>query len=71
MLCTMLCAPQVLSGWMTKQGGKRKNWQKRWFEIRGCVRLNEGWDGDGGRRSGGGGVERVDRVAAIPPFFLP
>lgn len=25
----------ILSGWMTKQGGKRKNWQKRWFEIRG------------------------------------
>ena len=29
----------VHSGWLSKKGGFRTNWQKRWFELRGTVLL--------------------------------
>ena len=29
----------VHSGWLSKKGGFRTNWQKRWFEVRGTVLL--------------------------------
>ena len=38
--------PLSLSGWMSKKGGVRRNWQKRWFELKGTVLIYTEKEGD-------------------------